>query len=66
MNLVDHIEAVKAQLAVCDDIEEATRIYADCRRAEADLQQLTSIAADVADKLSLRTYAAPRLQLVKG
>ena len=56
--LREAIEQVKARLAVCQDIEEAAALYADCRAAEAELMQATNIAADLAERLTRRVLVA--------
>jgi hypothetical protein len=55
MNLVEHIEAVKGELAACQDVDEAARLYRECREAMGQMMQLVDIAGDVADKLTMRT-----------
>lgn len=54
-SLSDHIEAVKVELAQCNDVEEAARLFRECREALKEMIKLADIAGDVADKLSVRT-----------
>jgi hypothetical protein len=54
-SLSDHIEAVKAELAACREVDEAARLYRECREAMSQMMQLVDIAGDVADKLTMRT-----------
>ncbi len=55
-SLTDHIEAVKVELAQCQDVEEAARLFRECREALREMMQLADLAGAVADKLATRTY----------
>ncbi len=55
MTLQDQIDAVKLELAHCHDVDEAARIWRECREASEQIQRLTIYAAEKADKLSMRT-----------
>lgn len=54
-SLLDHIEAMKLELAHCDDTDEAARLFRECRDALREMLQLCDIAGDVAEKLTMRT-----------
>lgn len=52
MTLTEHMEQMKVRLAACEDVGEALVLFEDCRQAEREIQQLSNIAADVAEKLT--------------
>lgn len=58
MRLIDRMDEMKQELAACNDVEDAMALYAECREAEAQMAQLTTLAAAVAERVSRRTVPA--------
>ena len=54
-SLSDHIDAVKVELAHCQDVDEAARLFRECREALQEMLHLTDLAGAVCDKLTTRT-----------